>query len=338
MKRLLIIFMASILTIGLKAQDVKTIYNKSKSSIVLIVTYDSNQTPLALGSGFYFEKNLIATNYHVIEGSNKIVIKNLGTQAKSENVRVKSYSEELDVAILEVGAMNSTSLQLNTITPEIGDNILAIGNPKGLEGTISTGIVSGIRELSKTYNLIQITSPISPGSSGGPVLDSKGNVIGISTFTLHDSQNLNFAIPSNAVLNLKSKSMKWEPQISNISRQVKTTESVVLSFFEKESSEFKESIALKNNSSLTIKNIKGLILYYDERGNPLSYQFITLEDVLPPGMSKLKTIRSFDQEQKFCYKYGKDDYRVSDYEFTVRFRLLDYDVIESDFMDNLLGN
>lgn len=327
-----------LLSFGIEAQNVKTIYNNSKRSIVLIVTYDSNQTPISLGSGFYFEKNLIATNFHVIEGASRIVIKNLGTQAKSEKVKVKSYSKELDVAILEVGTMNSTFLQLNTITPEIGDNILAIGNPKGLEGTISTGIISGIRELSEKYKLVQITSPISPGSSGGPVLDSQGKVIGISTFTLHDSQNLNFAIPSNAVLDLKSKNMKWEPQISSISKQVKSSESVVLSFFEKESSEFKESIGLKNNSSLTIKNIKGLMLYYDERGNPLSYQLISLEDVLPPGMSKMITIRSFDQEQKFCYKYGKDDYRVSDYEFTVKFRLLDYEVIESDFMDKLIGN
>ncbi len=200
------------------------------------------------------------------------------------------------------------------------------------------GYLSGIRKLSEKYNLVQITSPISPGSSGEPLLDSQGRVIGISTFTLHDSQNLNFAIPSNAVLDLKSKNMKWEPQISSISKQVKSSESVVLSFFEKESSEFKESIGIKNNSSLTIKNIKGLMLYYDEKGNPLSYQLISLDDVLPPGMSKLITVRSFDQEQRFCYKYGKDNYRVSDYEFTVKFRLLDYEIIESDFMDKLIGN
>ena len=330
--------MALILTTGLKAQDVKTIYNKSKSSIVLIVTYDSNQTPLALGSGFYFEKNLIATNYHVIKGSNKIVIKNLGTQAKSENARVKSYSEELDVAILEVGTMNSTSLQLNTVTPEIGDNILAIGNPKGLEGTISTGIVSGIRELSETYNLIQITSPISPGSSGGPVLDSNGKVIGISTFTLHDSQNLNFAIPSNAINDIKSKTTKWEPQIANVSSTTKNQNSVSLAFFEKSGSEFKESISLKNNTNLTIKNIKGLMLYYDMRGNQISYNYIELEEALLPGMAKLKEYRSFDQNQKFSYAKGKDYFKDSYNQFQVDFRLLDYEVIESDFMDNLLGN
>ncbi|MDD2200128.1 MAG: serine protease [Bacteroidales bacterium] len=338
MKQLLLILLTAILSTGLKAQDVKTIYNKSKTSIVLIVTYDSNQTPLALGSGFYFEKNLIATNYHVIKGSNRIVIKNLGTQSKTESVKIKSYSEELDVAILEIGTMNSTCLQLNTITPEIGDNILAIGNPKGLEGTISTGIVSGIRELSETYNLIQITSPISPGSSGGPVLDSKGNVIGISTFTLHDSQNLNFAIPSNAILDVKSKTLKWEPQVTNISNTTKNQSSVSLAFFEKEGSEYEESISLKNNTNLTIKNIKGLMLYFDMNGNPISYQYLELDEILMPGMAKLKEYRSFDQNQKFSYAFGNDFYKKYYTQFKVSFRLLDYVVIESDFMDKLIGN
>lgn len=338
--KLILILLTAFLSIGLKAQDVKTIYNKSKSSIVLIVTYDSNQTPLALGSGFYFEKNLIATNYHVIKGSNKIVIKNLGTQVKSENLKVKSYSEELDIAILEVGAVNTTFLQLNTITPEIGDNILAIGNPKGLEGTISTGIVSGIRELSEIYHLIQITSPISPGSSGGPVLDANGKVIGISTFTLLNSQNLNFAVPSNAISDLKSKSMKWEPNIENITNTTKTKSSVSLAFFEKQGAEFKESVSLKNNTSQTIKNIKGLLLYYDMNRNPISYQYVVLDDLLMPGMAKLKEFRSFDQNQKFVYAYGKDsDYSKTAYsQFFVEFRLLDYEVVEADFMDKIIGN
>lgn len=338
MKQITLIILSMLLSIGLKAQDVKTIYNKSKSSIVLIVTYDSNQTPTALGSGFYFEKNLIATNFHVINGSNRIVIKNLGTQAKSENVKVKSYSEELDIAILEVGTMNSTNLLLNTITPEIGDNILAIGNPKGLEGTISTGIVSGIRDLSEKYKLVQITSPISPGSSGGPVLDSQGRVIGISTFTLNDSQNLNFAVPANAISDLKNKSTKWEPNVTSVTNTTKNQNSVSLAFFEKDGSEFEESISLKNNTNLTIKNIKGLMLYYDMRDNQISYNYIELEEVLMPGMAKLKVYRSFDQNQKFSYAYGKDYFKDSYTQFKVDFRLLDYEVIESDFMDKLIGN
>jgi S1-C subfamily serine protease len=206
MRKFLLIFFAILIPSLAYNQDVKSIFNKSKTSIVLILTYDSNNTPVALGSGFYFEKNLIATNYHVIDGSSKIVVKNLGTQTKLDNIKVRSYSADLDMAILETPIPNSTFLTMSQAKPEIGDKIVAIGNPKGLEGTVSTGIVSGLRELSSEYNLIQITSPISPGSSGGPVLNETGQVIGISTFTINDSQNLNFAIPSSIISSLKLKS------------------------------------------------------------------------------------------------------------------------------------
>lgn len=337
LKKYIFIFLLIFISIGLKAQDVKTIFNKSKSSIVLIMTYDSNQAPLALGSGFYFRKNLIATNYHVIRNSDRILIKNLGTQVKSEKVWVKSYSEELDVAILEVGEPNATSLLLNLGKPEIGDKILAIGNPKGLEGTISTGIVSGIRKLSEIYNLVQITSPISPGSSGGPVLDENGQVIGISTFTIKDSQNLNFAVPSNAIPELETKTMKWEPIVSNITLEPKNQNSISVSFYEKLGGDFDESISLKNNTNQTLRNIKGLMIYKDDNGNQISYNYIELEEVLMPGMAKLNIYDSFDQNQLFYYKYGNTNiYSKSNKNpFTIEFRLLDYEVIESDFLDKL---
>ncbi|MCH6232575.1 S1C family serine protease [Cognataquiflexum rubidum] len=337
LKKYIFISLLIFISIGLKAQDVKTIFNKSKSSIVLIMTYDSNQAPLALGSGFYFRKNLIATNYHVIKNSDRILIKNLGTQVKSEKVWVKSYSEELDVAILEVGEPNATSLLLNLGKPEIGDKILAIGNPKGLEGTISTGIVSGIRQVSENYNLIQITSPISPGSSGGPVLDENGNVIGISTFTIKDSQNLNFAVPSNAIPDLETKTMKWEPIVTNVKLEAKNQNNVSVSFYEKLGHSVEESVSLINNTNQTISNIKGLIIYKDDNGNQINYSYIELDEILMPGMAKLDNYESFDQNRLFYYKYGKTDiYEKSRKNpFIIEFRLLDYEIIESDFLDRI---
>lgn len=333
MKRFLLIFSVILIPHLLYSQDVKSIFGKSKTSIVLILTYDANNTPIALGSGFYFENTLIATNYHVIEGSSKIVIKNLGSQTKLENIKVRSYSEDLDMAILESPTPNSTFLTLSQIKPEIGDKIVAIGNPKGLEGTVSTGIVSGLRELTSEYSLIQITSPISPGSSGGPVLNENGQVIGISTFTINDSQNLNFAIPSIIISSLKLKSSKWEPQVLSSLKTPKDEKNVVVAFFDKAGSDYEEVISLKNNSTNSIKNIKGLLLYFDKNKNPLSYQLIELEEVLLPGMSKMKKIRSFDQNQNFYYLYGKSSeseyHRSTKYPFTIEFRLLDYDIVEN---------
>ena len=134
--------------------------------------------------------------------------------------------------------------------------------------------------------------------------------------------------------------MKWEPNIENITNTAKTKSSVSLAFFEKQGAEFKESVSLKNNTSQTIKNNKGLLLYYDMNRNPISYQYDVLDDLLMPGMAKLREFRSFDQNQKFVYAYGKDnDCAKATYsQFFVEFKLLDYVVVETDFMDKIIGN
>ena len=93
--------------------------------------------------------------------------------------------------------MPTPSLSLgNSDTVQVGETVYAVGNPQGLEGTFSQGIVSSIRQVGSD-KVLQITAPISPGSSGGPVLNSKGEVIGVSVATFRGGQNLNFAIPSN---------------------------------------------------------------------------------------------------------------------------------------------
>ena len=92
----------------------------------------------------------------------------------------------------------------NSDFAQVGETVYAVGNPRGLEGTFSQGIISSIRPVGSD-KLIQITAPLSPGSSGGPVLNRKGEVIGVSVFTIRNGQNLNFAIPSNYVKPLLTK-------------------------------------------------------------------------------------------------------------------------------------
>ena len=105
--------------------------------------------------------------------------------------------QQRDLVLLKISASQTASLSLgDSDKVEVGDSVFAIGNPQGLEGTFSQGIVSSIREIGSD-KLLQITAPISPGSSGGPVLNSEGEVIGVSVATFRDGQNLNFAIPSN---------------------------------------------------------------------------------------------------------------------------------------------
>ena len=151
------------------------------------------------GSGFFIRSSYIATNYHVIEGATAAYIKLVGKQTTYRVEDIAATDTEHDLAILKVSNTNSAVLPLaNSDKVEIGETVYAVGNPKGLEGTFSKGIVSAIQTGSNNQ-WIQIDASISPGSSGGAVLNSRGEVIGIAT-AIHkdeDAQNLNFVVPSN---------------------------------------------------------------------------------------------------------------------------------------------
>ena len=151
------------------------------------------------GSGFFVRPGYVATNYHVIVGTAKAYVKLVGKEATYSIQSIVATDEKHDLALLKVVDLNSPSLPLaNSDTVQTGETVYVVGNPKGLEGTFSKGIVSGIRR-DGTNIWIQIDAPISPGSSGGAVLNSSGQVIGVATAGHQDkdAQNLNFVVPSN---------------------------------------------------------------------------------------------------------------------------------------------
>ncbi len=98
----LLFLLCSLFSSNLLAQDISSIYNHSKDSIVLIVAYDKNKTPLGMGTGFYFREKLVATNYHVVEGASSFLVKNIGIGKQFNASIVRSYSEKLDIALIEV--------------------------------------------------------------------------------------------------------------------------------------------------------------------------------------------------------------------------------------------
>ncbi|MDR3350247.1 MAG: serine protease [Prevotellaceae bacterium] len=164
------------------------IYRQVVKSTVTIIT-DAE----ALGSGFYVAPNVVATNYHVIEGATnaKCVLTNTSTQ-----VNVTGYvavDKSADLILLKVTGAPRTPLRLAHGNVTTGQIIYAIGAPQGMEGTISDGIVSAVRTLDN-LTFIQITAPISQGSSGGPIINRVGEVVGIATLIHSGGQNLNFAV------------------------------------------------------------------------------------------------------------------------------------------------
>ena len=159
---------------ALPAQTVPEIAEKALAATVYLEMYDSNGKTLGIGSGFFIQKNQIATNYHVIKGAMRGTAKLVGKSTTYLIEGVTATDKTNDLVILKVTASGIKSLPLgDSDVVRIGEAVYVAGNPKGLEGTFSNGTISSLRDRS-TKERLQMTAPISPGSSGGPVLNSKG--------------------------------------------------------------------------------------------------------------------------------------------------------------------
>jgi len=156
------------------------------------------ETEKGLGSGFFVKSDgTLITNSHVIGDAKEITVK-LKNGETYRRAFILSVDEQRDLAVLRVEAADVPILPLgNSNDSKTGEEVLLVGAPRGLEQTVSNGIISGIRVLENGNRVIQTTAPASPGSSGGPLLNRQGQVIGIITFSLVGGQNLNFAIPAN---------------------------------------------------------------------------------------------------------------------------------------------
>jgi S1-C subfamily serine protease len=159
--------------------------------VVRILGYKNGQL-VQSGSGFFVGKSGdIATNFHVIDGIDSAIIK-LNNGATYQVIDVLNYSQGADIALLETSAIDSKPLPLSTNLPEVGEHIYVLGNPAAFEGSLSDGLVSA-RRRDNYGALVQISAPISPGSSGSPVFNKWGVVVGIATMVFEPGQNLNFA-------------------------------------------------------------------------------------------------------------------------------------------------
>jgi S1-C subfamily serine protease len=179
--------------------DIPVISREANGSIVSIVMSDKDGHPLAQGSGFLVSKNgHVVTNYHVIKSGTSAVVK-LPDGAFFAVDGVLASNKDRDVAIIKAHGNDFRTLTLGDSNRlQVGEEVVAIGNPLSLESTVSNGIVSAIRTVEdEGGKFVQITAPISPGSSGGPLFNMAGEVVGITTSHLIGGQNLNFAIPIN---------------------------------------------------------------------------------------------------------------------------------------------
>jgi tetratricopeptide (TPR) repeat protein len=206
--RILLLFWAASLliipaSVTLSQDPLPELVRRIKPSAVAIETFDARGEKLARGSGFFIDVDRVVTNRHVIEGAYRAEV-HLNSGHTFAVKTVIAIDAEGDVALLKVDAPANLvrPLSLDRTSPQEGESVVVIGNPFGLEGSVTNGIVSAVRDIPGFGRIIQITAPISPGSSGSPVVNMQGQVIGVATLQITGGQSVNFAIPSERIAQL----------------------------------------------------------------------------------------------------------------------------------------
>jgi hypothetical protein len=181
-----------------------------RKSLVVVLTQDHEGNVIAQGSGFFFKPGLVATNLHVLKRASQGYVKSLFEGVSYKISSIVGFDLKHDICVLKLSEAGGAPIPLSMDAVAVGDDILVAGNPEGLEASFSKGIVSGIRSGS---GLIQMDAAISPGSSGGPVVNLRGEVVGLAVSSLVEGQNLNFAVP---VRYLREQKLAWNLDVTTI--------------------------------------------------------------------------------------------------------------------------
>ena len=271
---------------------------------VLLTMKDLDGRPLSLGSGFVLKPGYIVSNFHVVEGAGSGLAKRVDEKTTYRVIGIVAKDESRDLVILAVEGIRIDGVTLSKRSSlDIGETVFAIGNPRGLEGTFSQGIVSSIREL-ENATLLQITAPISPGSSGGPIADEHADVVGVAVATFTGGQNLNFAVPAKYVSALAEKISAPVPLANGAKpTQIKSlfsslgsggiTDAMAINSFLWQSTlanmtqgDGRFSVSLRNNLRVAISAPVVLLLFHNTGGEVVDYSLVSYNGTIPAGMAK----------------------------------------------------
>ena len=318
------------------AQTPQQIAKKAFGSTVLLVMEDANGQPISLGSGFFVRNGQIATNLHVVEGAARGYAKLVGQKTKYDIEGITAIDPQRDLVILKVSASGLQVLSLgDSDAVQVGESIYAVGNPRGLEGTFSQGIISSIREVG-TDKLLQITAPISPGSSGGPVLNRVSDVIGVSVATFRGGQNLNFAIPSNYLKALIAK--VGTPKPLSQAKPTKSGSSILtdidgrstdgvtggkLTWDYAYSPEGDYAFSLQNRLRENVRNVYCLVIFYDAQGDPIDVDVVQFHGLIPAGLAKRVENNVHSSVQELTTRTGSKIPHTK-----VELRILDFEIVK----------
>jgi tetratricopeptide (TPR) repeat protein len=178
---------------------------KIQPAVATVIAYDMERNISNIGTGFFLNKQGdLITNFHVLAGKYQADVRT----AAGKSYRVKTVLAENKAADLlklrvDIPSEEVSFIPMGERLPEIAERVVVVGSPMGLEQTVSEGIVSSVRELPPAGTVFQISAPISAGSSGSPVVNTKGEVVGIATFQFIQGQNLNFAVAARQIMGMR---------------------------------------------------------------------------------------------------------------------------------------
>ena len=323
------------------AQSPQQIAKKALASTVLLVMEDTNGQPLSLGSGFFVRDGQVATNLHVVKGASRGYAKLMGQKTKYDIEGITAVDAERDLIILKISISGTQVISLgDSDTVQVGSPIYAVGNPRGLEGTFSQGIISSIRKVG-TDKILQLTAPISLGSSGGPVLNAEGQVIGVSVATFRGGQNLNFAIPSNYLKKLMGQIGHVKPlpkaKLAESKRSIladlggRSAEGVTGSKLTWEyslnqvgSDRGRYAFSLRNHLRENVRNVECFVIFYDALGEPIDVDIVHFQGLIPAGLAKRVT----SEVDSRSVQELSTDFGLRTLQTRVEFRIFNFEIAE----------
>jgi tetratricopeptide (TPR) repeat protein len=191
-------------SLSMGQESVPGVVKKIGPSTVAVRIYDRGGEVVGQGTGFFVSKTGdVITNYHVLQNADYADVKtNEGNVYPVRKILAEDREGDLIRISVDTFGDAAPPASIAKTVPEVGEHVVVFGSPLGLEKTVSDGIISAVREIPGFGNIMQVTAPISPGSSGSPVVNMNGEVVGIISFFVAPGQNLNFAIPGQRIAKL----------------------------------------------------------------------------------------------------------------------------------------
>lgn len=192
-------------SIASHAMDAADLYERRSPSIWVVHVQDGQQHQIAIGSAVVTGRDELTTNCHVLRQGKVITVKR---EQKSLPATLKYADTARDLCVLGADGLRAPAVPVAPVTTlKVGQRVYAIGAPRGLELTLSDGLIASLhRDDSGELVQIQISAPVSPGSSGGGLFDADGRLVGVPYMSLREAQNVNFAIPANWIAEVPARS------------------------------------------------------------------------------------------------------------------------------------